>query len=312
MTQKQRSAVTSMTVDEPNVGQRIDNYLFTKLKGLPKSRIYKALRKGEIRVNKKRVKPEYKLCLQDVLRIPPLRLPEKSDQQPKPGFRASESIQSCIMYEDNDLIILNKPAGMAVHGGSGISFGVIETLRHIRPKNKFLELVHRLDKETSGCLLIAKKSSVLKELHALLVQRQVDKTYLLLVAGRCEFDEEKVTAPLQKNILKSGERIVVVDEAGKPATTIFKRLRYINAMTLLEAKPITGRTHQIRVHAAYLGHPIVGDEKYGESVYNKKMRELGFNQLCLHSAALSFYLTSREQGVGICAILTSPWAKVLR
>jgi len=311
MIKSQANQSQIIMVEEPGIGQRIDNYLFTRLKGVPKSRIYKGLRKGEIRVNKKRTKPEYRLCSGDQIRLPPLRVAEPT-HKPMPSKKMAERLESSIIFEDSDFLIVNKPSGMAVHGGSGISLGVIETLRQIRPKQKFLELAHRLDRETSGTLLIAKKSSVLKEVHSLLVSREVQKTYLLLVAGRCNFQEKVIEAPLTKNILKSGERMVVVDPAGKPSKTIFSCIKQLNNMTLLEAKPITGRTHQIRVHAKYLGHPILGDEKYGDDTTNKKVKKLGFNQLCLHSYSLSFYLQSREQWIGICSVLTEPWGALIK
>lgn len=312
MIKSQASQVRIITIDDSNIGQRIDNFLFTKLKGVPKSRIYKALRKGEIRVNKKRAKPEYRLSCGDQIRLPPLRMSE-SPQKAAPSPKMAERIENSIIFEDHDLLILNKPAGVAVHGGSGISLGVIETLRQIRPRQKFLELVHRLDKETSGTLVIAKKSSILKEIHALLLERQVQKTYLLLVEGRCNFNEQVVQAPLTKNVLKSGERIVVVDEQnGKSAKTVFRRLKHLKNMTLLEAKPITGRTHQIRVHAKYLGHPIIGDEKYGSGHTNNEFKLQGIKQLCLHSASISFYLQSRKEVVGVCAVLREPWGKVIK
>jgi 23S rRNA pseudouridine955/2504/2580 synthase len=224
----------------------------------------------------------------------------------------AERITQSIIFEDADFIILNKPAGLAVHGGSGISLGVIEALRQLRPKQKFLELVHRLDRDTSGCLLIAKKSSLLKEVHQLLLEREVQKTYLLLVAGQCQFSDQTITAPLRKNTLKSGERLVVVDPEGKPAKTVFRCIQHFNGMTLLEAKPVTGRTHQIRVHAAYMGHPILGDEKYGSGEGNKSLRQLGIKQLCLHSLSLSFYLKSKQYSIGVCALLREPWLNLIK
>lgn len=300
-----------LIVEEDHHQQRIDNFLFTELKGLPKSRIYRALRQGEVRVNKRRIKPDYKLQKGDQIRIPPFRvaLPESSIKTP--GSKFLERIEKCIILENNDFIVLNKPAGIAVHGGSGISFGIIETLRSSRPSAKFLELVHRLDRDTSGCLLIAKKSSVLKEVHALLVERKVNKTYLLLVAGVCHFEHKTVDLPLQKNILKSGERIVVTDTNGKSAKTIFRRVMQIGEMTLLQAKPITGRTHQIRVHAVSIGHPILGDEKYYNDQSHQLAKEVGINQLCLHSASLDFYLPSKGEKLSICAVLNEKWRNLI-
>lgn len=312
MDKKQSIVVKEIRVEEANIGQRIDNFLFTRLKGIPKSRIYKALRKGEVRVNKKRAKPEYKLGLGDLIRLPPLRCSSSQSAQAMPTLKMAQRIENNIIFEDHDFLILNKPAGMAVHGGSGISLGVIEALRKLRPRQKFLELVHRLDRETSGCLLIAKNRSVLKEVHTLLIEREVQKTYLLLVAGHCEFQEKTVDVALKKNILKSGERIVVVDPEGKSATTVFRRLAHLDGMTVLEAKPITGRTHQIRVHAKYLGYPILGDEKYGNEEANKQFRKKGYTQLCLHSSELAFYLKSKKHWIGVCALILEPWGVLIR
>lgn len=308
MDKNEAVSVKFIVVAEEQHGQRLDNFLITKLKGLPKSRLYKALRKGEVRVNKKRIGPDYRLQTGDSVRIPPFRLaPEASPK--KPNDKMLKLIQDRIIFEDNDLIILNKPAGIAVHGGSGVSIGIIEAIRALRPYLKFVELVHRLDRDTSGCLVLAKKSSILKEVHELLRLREVSKTYLMLVSGRCQFDERRVDVSLRKNVLKSGERIVVVDEVeGKEAITKFKKLKEFNNMTLLEAKPITGRTHQIRVHAAYLGHPILGDEKYGQGVD----KALNIKQLCLHSASIVFNLASKNTEVGVCALLMEKWSRWLK
>lgn len=310
MNKKEGGRCAHCVIDETHIGQRIDNYLFTRLKGIPRSRIYKALRKGEVRVNKKRVKPEYKLNVHDEIRIPPLK---QAIQLPKPtpSHRMADCIEGRIILEDSDFIVLNKPSGLAVHGGSGIQLGAIEAIRHLRPQAKFLELAHRLDRETSGCLLIVKKSSLLKEVHRLLNERRVAKTYLLLVKGQCLFKEKEVTAPLTKNVLLSGERVVVVSPDGKEAKTIFSRIKVMSGMTLLEARPITGRTHQIRVHAAFLGHPILGDEKYGDVAANKEAKNYGIQQLCLHSQSISFYLESKKVPIGICALLLESWSKSL-
>lgn len=298
----------SFLVEEEEEGQRIDNFLFTRLKGVPKSRIYRALRKGEIRVNKKRKKPEYRLVRGDYIRLPPLKLATTT----KPDFlpsKLSALIEDNIIYEDKALIILNKPAGVPVHGGSGVSFGAIEILRKSRPKERTLELVHRLDKETSGCLLIAKKKSVLREIHQLLVNRQVVKIYLALVQGRCGFEEKIVEAPLKKYQLRSGERMVQVSSDGKSAKTHFKTLYRDNHMSLLQVTPITGRTHQIRVHASYLGHPILGDSKYGGSLPKKEDAELS-NRLYLHAVEIGFELSSGVK-ISLCSCLDEAWSAVM-
>lgn len=288
-----KTPVTNYKVDERHAGQRIDNFLMTHLKTLPKSYIYRIIRKGEVRVNKKRIKPDYKLQYQDIVRIPPLKreaeVPSKIHAPPQYFIK---QIQNNILYEDKNMLVLNKPSGMAVHGGSNVSFGLIEILRHIYPHERCLELVHRLDRDTSGCILIAKKPSVLKELHSLLRTEQVEKTYLALVKGCWPKHIHIVDAPLCKNHLQSGERIVNVHQDGKEALTEFKVLKRYREVTLVEAKPKTGRTHQIRVHAQYTGHAIVGDVKYCDRVFNKKMEEQGCKRLFLHAYRLEFVLAT--------------------
>lgn len=279
--------VRQLTIDAEQDGQRIDNFLKTQLKGVPKSLIYRILRKGEVRVNKKRIKPEYKLCVGDVVRVPPVRVAEEN-ALPSARLDSIQALARQILFEDEGLIVLNKPAGMAVHGGSGLSFGVIEALRALRPEARFLELVHRLDRDTSGCLLIAKKRSVLKHLHEQLRLKTMRKQYMALVRGRWQSHVKVVNAPLQKNVLQSGERIVRVSAEGKPSETRFQILHSFAEATLVEASPITGRTHQIRVHTAHAGHPIACDDKYGEPAFDARMRELGLQRLFLHAARLSF------------------------
>ena len=295
--------VQFITVDPELEGQRIDNFLRTLLKGVPKSLIYRILRKGEIRVNKKRVKPEYKLLANDELRIPPIRVSEPSEV-PSTKLDKVASLEQHILFEDEHLIVLNKPSGTAVHGGSGLSFGVIEALRALRPEQKFLELVHRLDRDTSGCLLIAKKRSALKSLHEQLRDKQVDKRYQALVAGQWPDNRFKVKAPLIKNILKSGERMVSVNEVeGKPSETRFRILNQYQQATLVEASPITGRTHQIRVHCLHAGHPIACDDKYGDNVFDTYMHNLGLNRLFLHAHSLSFIHPASNERVNFSAPL---------
>ncbi len=276
-----------LEITEANSEQRLDNFLITYLKGVPKTRIYRMVRKGEVRVNKGRIDVSYKLQLGDIVRIPPVRVAEKKDQiivQPTLKF----SLENHILYEDDGFIVLNKPAGFAVHGGSGVSSGVIEGLRQIRPQQKFLELVHRLDKETSGCLLIAKKRSVLKALHELFRGDGIQKTYLALLVGQFQRKKQLVEVPLLKNVAQGGERMVVVSQAGKSAETLFTRLKQFQDATLVHAAPKTGRTHQIRVHAAWLGHPIVADDRYGDDGTNKAFKKRGYKRLFLHAEQLQF------------------------
>lgn len=273
-------------VDEHRDGQRIDNFLLRELKGVPKTRIYRALRKGEIRVNKGRTKADYRLQEGDLVRIPPLRT---NQQRPEAdvGKELQAHLEASIVFEDPGLLVINKPSGLAVHGGSGLNFGLIEALRKMRPEQKFLELVHRLDRDTSGCTMIAKKSSVLKDIHKKLRGVGVDKRYLALVAGRWPKHCQRVDAPLAKNTLVSGERMVKVDISGKPSVTEFAVVERFADCTLVEAKPITGRTHQIRVHALQVGCPILGDEKYGDKAKNQFYRKRGLKRLFLHAKSLS-------------------------
>ncbi|MGO4893486.1 23S rRNA pseudouridine(955/2504/2580) synthase RluC [Flavobacterium sp. W21_SRS_FM6] len=295
--------VQFITIEPELEGQRIDNFLRTFLKGVPKSLIYRILRKGEIRVNKKRVKPEYKLLANDELRIPPIRVSEPSEL-PSTKLDKVSSLENHILFEDEWIIVLNKPTGTAVHGGSGLSFGVIEALRALRPAQKFLELVHRLDRDTSGCLLIAKKRSALKSLHEQLRDKQVDKRYQALVSGNWPENRFKVKAPLIKNILKSGERMVSVnEEEGKPSETRFRILNQYKDATLVEASPITGRTHQIRVHCLHAGHPIACDDKYGDNNFDSRMQRLGLGRLFLHAFSLSFIHPNSNERVSFQAPL---------
>lgn len=276
-----------LEITEANSEQRLDNFLITYLKGVPKTRIYRMVRKGEVRVNKGRIDVSYKLQLGDIVRIPPVRVADKKDKiivQPTLKF----SLENHILYEDDGFIVLNKPAGFAVHGGSGVSSGVIEGLRQVRPQQKFLELVHRLDKETSGCLLIAKKRSVLKVLHELFRGDGIQKTYLALLVGQFQRKKQLVEVPLLKNVAQGGERMVVVSQAGKSAETLFTRLKQYQDVTLVHAAPKTGRTHQIRVHAAWLGHPIVADDRYGDDDTNKAFKKRGYKRLFLHAEQLQF------------------------
>lgn len=281
-------SVQFLTVSDEEAGQRIDNFLRTKLKGVPKSMIYRILRKGEVRINKKRVKPEYKLLDGDLIRIPPVRTSEREDAPVSAGLAKVSSLADCIIYEDDYLLVLNKPSGTAVHGGSGLSFGVIEGLRALRPEARFLELVHRLDRDTSGVLLVAKKRSALRALHEQLRSKGMQKDYLALVRGQWQSHCKVVQAPLLKNILQSGERIVRVNSEGKPSETRFKVEERFEHATLVKASPVTGRTHQIRVHTLHAGHPIAFDDRYGDREFDNQLASTGLKRLFLHAQALKF------------------------
>ncbi len=291
-------------------GQRIDNFLITYLKGVPKTLIYRILRKGEVRVNKGRIKPEYKLQAGDVVRVPPVRVPERDEPVPV-AQGLLQRLEAAIVHEDKGLIVLNKPAGIAVHGGSGLSFGVIEAFRQLRPDAKELELVHRLDRDTSGLLMIAKKRSMLRHLHEQLRGDGVDKRYMALVRGNWPTAQKQVRAPLLKSNLRSGERMVEVNEEGKEALTLFKVLRrFGDFATMVEARPITGRTHQIRVHALHAGHCIAGDPKYGDEDFSREIRDLGGKRLFLHAYALTVPLPDGGQ-LKVEAPVDEMWAKTV-
>ncbi len=285
--ENQTPQVIYVEINEDNCDQRLDNFLISRLKGVPKSRIYRLVRKGEVRVNKGRVDIKYRLAAGDVVRIPPVRVAERSEESFVPkGLQAA--LQQGILFEDDGFMVINKPAGFAVHGGSGVSSGIIEGLRLIRPEARFLELVHRLDKDTSGCLLIAKKRSALRKLQEFFRNSEIKKTYQALLAGQWDRKKLIVTAPLLKNISKGGERIVVISKAGKAAETLFTRIKLFRNATLVEASPKTGRTHQIRVHAARLGHAIVGDDRYGIDEINKLFKNKGYKRMFLHAETLKF------------------------
>ncbi|KQN56665.1 23S rRNA pseudouridine(955/2504/2580) synthase RluC [Erwinia sp. E602] len=281
-------AVQYVAISADEAGQRIDNFLRTQLKGVPKSMIYRILRKGEVRVNKKRIKPEYKLEAGDEVRIPPVRVAEREEEAVSPKLAKVAALTAAILYEDDHILVLNKPSGTAVHGGSGLSFGVIEGLRALRPEARFLELVHRLDRDTSGILLVAKKRSALRSLHEQLREKGMQKDYLALVSGQWPSHVKSVRAPLLKNILQSGERIVKVSAEGKPSETLFKVEERYDVATLVKASPVTGRTHQIRVHTLHAGHPIAFDDRYGEAGFDQQLGGTGLKRLFLHAAALKF------------------------
>ncbi len=282
-----------MRVDEASDGQRIDNYLIRVLKGVPRSHLYRILRRGEVRVNKGRVKAGFRLHTGDLVRLPPVRTASAAAVRAAPESRLTQ-IEQAVRFEDERLLVIDKPAGLAVHGGSGLSYGLIESLRQLRPRNE-LELVHRLDRETSGCLVVSKRRSTLRELHELIRMGRMEKRYLALLVGELARPELMVDAPLRKNVLRGGERFVQVDpDHGKPARTKFRRLQRLQVQgrvfTLVEVELLTGRTHQIRVHAAHLNAPLAGDPKYGEEAANRFLEGLGLRRLFLHASVVGFRL----------------------
>lgn len=288
--------VNLLEIDEASDGQRVDNYLSKILKGVPKSHIYRILRSGEVRVNSKRVDASDKLAIGDKVRVPPVRMNIASENvgvaAEKSKVAEKSKLNETIIYEDDALLVIDKPAGFAVHGGSGVSRGVIEQLRAERPKAKFLELVHRLDRETSGILLLAKKRAALVQLHDMIRNNQTDKRYLMLVYGDWQEQKRKVTMPLHKYVAANGERRVVVQEDGQHSETNFflrKRLQDGDTFySLLEAQLVTGRTHQLRVQLSHLGFPILGDDKYGDFALNKALQKQGLKRMFLHSAETTF------------------------
>lgn len=289
-------------VGEGQSGQRVDNFLITRLKGVPRALVYRIVRKGEVRVNKKRVKADYRLQVGDMVRIPPLKLaPREAVKQVSEGLR--NLLAGSVLVEGPGWLVLNKPAGLPVHGGSGVKIGLIEALRQVREDLEFLELVHRLDRDTSGCLLLAKSRPALLALNEALKQHRMDKRYLALVAGRWPARREFVSARLDRYDAGNGERRVRVDAAGKVARTRFAVREALPKATLIEAEPVTGRTHQIRVHAAHAGYPLLGDDKYGSREGESLARHLGLSRLFLHAESLTFPEPSSGRPVQIRAPL---------
>ncbi|MBV7299227.1 23S rRNA pseudouridine(955/2504/2580) synthase RluC [Enterovibrio paralichthyis] len=295
----EKTKVQFIDISDDIAGQRIDNFLRNRLKNIPKSMIYRVLRKGEVRVNKKRIKPEYKLQEGDVIRLPPMQIPETTQvEAPNTKLNRVAELEKCVIYEDDHMLILNKPSGTAVHGGSGLHFGAIEAMRALRPDARFLELVHRIDRDTSGILLIAKKRSALRHLQAQFREKTVQKYYFALTMGNWKPSMKKVTAPLLKNEVNS---IVRVNPNGKPSETRFKVLEQFEQATLVQASPITGRTHQIRVHAQYVGHPLAWDDRYGDPRFDAYTKKFGLNRLFLHAANIKFTHPGTEALMDISA-----------
>ncbi|PTR32996.1 ribosomal large subunit pseudouridine synthase C [Luteibacter sp. OK325] len=272
-------------------GQRVDNALMTMLKGVPRSLVYRILRTGQVRINGKRAKPDTRLALGDMLRIPPVRVAEREENEAPSGM--VRSVADAVIFEDKHFLVIDKPVGIAAHGGSGVSHGAIELLRAARP-NDHLELVHRLDRDTSGVLVLAKSRSGLTGLQALIRENTVTKQYLCLMTGTPRKAKFDVNAPLLKSVMHGGERLVRVDDAGKPSLTYFKELEQYPNARLMQATLGTGRTHQIRVHAQYAGHPLAGDPKYGDEAANKRFRAMGLKRMFLHAARMSFDLDGKN------------------
>ena len=290
--------VRHLEISSEHAGQRLDNFLLSELKGAPRSLIYRILRTGEVRLNGGRVQPGRRLQAGDRLRIPPLRLAERDERPFRPPPGLAKRLWEAVLYEDRELLVLDKPAGLAVHKGSGLDYGVIEILRALRPEEPFLELAHRLDRETSGCLVLARTTTALRRIQEALRAGQVEKRYLALVRGYWNHGSREVSQPLRRNVLRGGERMVEVVDDGKPARTRFRPISLFRMASLLEADIATGRTHQIRVHAAHVGHPLAGDDKYGDAAFNRTLAEQhGLHRLFLHAHSLILPLGGREIAV---------------
>lgn len=290
--------VRHLQITADHAGQRLDNFLLRELKGAPKSLIYRIVRSGEVRLNGGRVQPDRRLAAGDMLRIPPVRLGEREERPLRVPPGLAERLREAVLYEDREVLVLDKPAGLAVHKGSGLDYGVIELLRALRPNEPFLELAHRLDRDTSGCLALAKAPAALRAIQEALRTGRVEKRYLALVRGYWNHGPREVNQPLRRNVLRGGERMVEVLDDGKPARTQFQPVSLHKPASLLEASIATGRTHQIRVHAAYVGHPLAGDEKYGDADFNRLMAEhYGLRRLFLHAHSLNLPLGGRDIAV---------------
>jgi 23S rRNA pseudouridine955/2504/2580 synthase len=282
-----KSAVELRTISAQEAGQRIDNFLMRHFSRVPRSRVYRLLRKGEVRVNRKRVDAEYRIAAGDEVRLPPVHI-DRADEPGRPSTRLQELIERAVIFQDKHLLVIDKPAGVAVHGGSGMSFGVIEALRASRPRES-LELVHRLDRDTSGCLCVARDRATLVALHALIRDGGMHKTYLALVSGDWQLGTKRIDAPLATDERRQGERHVRVAAAGKESVSVFKPVQFFGRLaTLMQVDIPTGRTHQIRVHAAYAEHPLLGDDKYGDRERNAELKGMGLKRIFLHAQSIAF------------------------
>ena len=301
-------SVRHVDIDASRQGQRLDNFLLGQLKGVPKSHVYRILRRGEVRVNSARAAPSYRLQEGDKVRIPPIRTSQPVQTR---GSQRFEWLLGLTLYEDRDILVLNKPGGLAVHGGSGIGAGLIEGLRELRPDVPMMELAHRLDRDTSGCLLLAKNRPALLALHEMLREGRIEKHYLALVKGRWRGGPRRVSARLMRDRVRGRERLVGVSDEGRAAVSLFDPKRRCGPATLVDIRLDTGRTHQARVHAAHIGHPIAGDEKYGDWEFNRELRDLGLRRLFLHAARLRFAHPATGAKIEVTADLPSDLENVL-
>jgi 23S rRNA pseudouridine955/2504/2580 synthase len=302
--------VRQVEVGERGAGQRLDNFLARTLSDVPRTHIFRVIRKGEVRVNGKRAKPDTRLLASDIVRVPPVRVGAAAPPRRAPGA-VMERVTAAIIHEDPRLLVIDKPAGVAVHGGSGVSFGVIEALRAARP-DESLELVHRIDRDTSGLLLVARKPAALRTLHALMREGRVEKRYLALVQGKWELGHKRIDVPLRTDTRVGGERTVKAHASGKEAVSVFKPVQFFGKRaSLVEVALETGRTHQIRVHAAHAGYPLAGDEKYGDAEFNEKMRAAGLARMFLHAHHLSFTWPDTGVEFSVSAPLPADLAAVI-
>jgi 23S rRNA pseudouridine955/2504/2580 synthase len=309
--EKPPNTVKMVEISRDQAGQRLDNYLLTQLKGVPKSHVYRLLRSGQVRVNKGRQKPGYRLQPGDLVRIPPVRTASRAETVVPDAV--TDMLKQARLFENDNILVLNKPAGIAVHGGSELDFGIIEAIRKIYP-DQFFELVHRLDRETSGCLVLAKNRETLNTLHQALRNEgndnsapAVEKTYLTLLAGLWQQGDRTVDLPLRK-VQRGGEHIVEVSDDGQKAASHFKLVQHYRNASLMQVRIDTGRTHQIRVHAAATGHPVAGDRKYGDATFNREMKKLGLRRLFLHASHIVLPL---GEGLSIHAPLSEDLSQLL-
>jgi 23S rRNA pseudouridine955/2504/2580 synthase len=310
-----RGTVQYVEAGEGDAGQRLDNFLVRVLKGVPRTHVYRLLRKGEVRVNSKRARPDQRLEAGDRIRLPPVRRPEPAGEAPgarPPSQSLQKLLTDAIVYEDADLLVLNKPAGVAVHGGSGMAHGVIEVLRVARPEARELDLVHRLDRDTSGCLIVAKRRAALRELHAQLREGQAEKRYLALVCGKWDLGQKRIELPLATGERRGGERHVAVRGHGQMAVSTFRPVQFFGTVaTLMEVEIGTGKTHQIRVHAAHAGHPVAGDDKYGDRERNAALRDYGLTRMFLHAASIGVTRPGTREPLHVSAPLGADLHAVL-